>query len=157
MDLLPLFAFWSQHPYYELTAGLSTLLFLFSSQELNRAVLEESISRKGKAYRDFIETAGLFTALAAGLTAGIVPFYLSLALLVTLGVTKIYEMELTKRFRRSFNFSLGEKVWIGLTGLIYLTTYSNSYFLFYGYLLLTAVILYDLAGLFIELKERNRV
>lgn len=157
MGIIPLIAFRSQHPYHGLTSGISALLFLLAAQELNRSVLEESVSRKGKAYRDLIETAGLFTVIGAGLTAGIVPFYLSLAVLVTLGVTKIYKMELSKRFRQSFHFRLGEKTWIALTGVIYLAAYTNLYFLFYGYLLLAAVMTYDLIGLLLELGERNRV
>lgn len=157
VGLVPLTAFNSQHPYYEIISAASALLFLFSAQELNRAVLEESVNKKFKAYRDFVETLGLFTVIAAGLTAGIVPFYLSLVVLISLGATKIYELELSKRFRQSFNFRLGEKVWIGLTAAMYLLASSNLYFLFYGYLLLAAVMLYDLLGLFQELRERNRV
>ncbi len=157
VGLVPLAAFNSQHSYYEIISGVSVLAFLFSAQELNRAVLEESVTKKGKAYRDFVETLGLFAVIAAGLTAGIVPFNLSLAVLVSLGVVKIYELELSKRFRQSFNFRLGEKVWIGLTAAMYLLASSNLYFLFYGYLLLAAVMLYDLLGLFQELRERNRV
>lgn len=157
MGIVPLAAFSSQHPYYEILSGVSVLAFLFSAQELNRAVLEESVTKKGKAYRDFVETLGLFTVIAAGLTVEIVPFYLSLIVLVSLGTVKIYELELSKRFRQNFNFRLGEKVWIGLTAAMYLLASSNLYFLFYGYLLLSTLILYDLAGLFIELSERNRV
>lgn len=157
MSLVPLVAFHAQHNYHQLMAGLGALLFLFASQELNRSILEESVHRKGKAYRDFIETLGLFLVITGGMVADIVPTNLSIGVLMAIGVSKIYCMELSKRFRQRFSFRLGEKIWVAIIGTVYLLSYSNAYFLFYGYLLLLAVMAYDLMGLFLELRERNRV
>ncbi|PSG99263.1 MAG: hypothetical protein BRC29_04015 [Nanohaloarchaea archaeon SW_7_43_1] len=134
-------------------AGLSILAFLGSWELLDRRILETSAGRKSKAFQDLIETVSVFLIIGSTGISRIVPGWLAVITLGLLGSVKVYRLKMHKRFRKNFSLDIGESYWIGLAALIFLGSYLNEYFIFYGLVVLCLVLIYDLFSLIKKIER----
>lgn len=144
---IPTIAIYTDTPYRSLISGLSVLAFLGSYRLLDRRILETSSGRRTKAFQDLTETVSIFLIIGSTGLVEIVPAWLTVSTLGLLGTVKVYKLQMSKRYRKNFPLNIGESYWIGFTGLIFLGSYHNSYFLFYGLIVLCLVLAYDLVSL----------
>ena len=150
---IPTLALYPNMSYGRLIAGLSVLAFLGSQKLLDRRILETSAGRKTKAFQDLTETVSLFLIIGGTGLSEIVPVWLAVMTLGLLGSVKAYRLQMNNRYRKSFSLNIGESYWIGFTGLIFLGSYLNSYFMFYGLVVLCLVLVYDLFSLIKKIER----
>lgn len=128
-------------------AGTSVLAFFGALKLLDRKILEESAGRKTKAFQDLVHTTSVFLVIgSAGLTE-IVPPWLGIVTVGLLGAVKVFQLQMSRRYRKSFRLGIGQDYWILLTALIFLGSYLNNYFIFYGLIVLCLILIYDLGWL----------
>jgi hypothetical protein len=150
---LPALAIQLETRYSGLVAGFSILAFFAAVKLFNRKILEESTGRRTKAFQDLVETVSVFLVIgSAGLTE-IIPGWLAVLTVGLLGVTKVFQLQMSRRYRKNFRFTVGEDYWIILTSIIFLGSYINSYFLFYGMAALSLILVYDLSSLTRKIKR----
>lgn len=133
--------------YSSVIAGSAAIAYLGSSKLLDRKILEESTGRKTKAIQDLVETTALFLIIgSAGLTQ-VVPTWLGILTVGAVGAVKLFQLKMNRRYRKGFRLEVGEDYWMLLTGIVLLGSYINSYFVFYGMILVNLVVAYDLLWL----------
>ncbi|MFT4892804.1 MAG: hypothetical protein ACI8Z7_000592 [Candidatus Nanohaloarchaea archaeon] len=153
LSALPVLIVQTGSIYTGLASGISVLAFLGCMKLLDRKILEESSGRKTKAFQDLIKNLSIFLIIgSAGLTE-IVPSWLAVLTVGLLGATKVFQLQMSRRYRKSFRQTIGEDYWIAVTALVFLGSYFNSYFLFYGLIVLCLVIGYDLGTLTRKIKR----
>jgi len=150
---IPTLALYLDASYGGLVAGLSVLAFLGSQKLLDRRILEASAGRKTKAFQDLTETVSVFLIIGATGLSEIVPVWLAVMTLGLLGSVKVYRLQMNKRYRKNFSLNIGESYWIGLVALIFLGSYLNKYFMFYGLVVLCLVLVYDLFSLIKKIER----
>lgn len=147
---LPLAAFGLGLSYGGLIAGISTISFIFIFKKLEREILATGARTQVKAAKDLIETFSLFAIITAGLIPSIIPAKLALVTIAFMGMAKVYQRQLSSRFRQSYEFKIGENIWLTVAGLTYVLSTLHQNYLFYGMFILALMVLYD----FVELLRR---
>jgi hypothetical protein len=139
--------------YTALISGFAVLAYLASSKLLDRKILEESTSRKAKAFQDLITTLSIFLIIGSAGLADITPVWLTVSTVGLLGAVKVFQLQMSRRYRKSFRLGIGQDYWLTLIALILLGSHLNSYFLFYGLIVLNLVLIYDTGSLVRKIKR----
>lgn len=134
-------------------AGLAVLSSLGAAKLLNRKILEESTGRRTKAFQDLVNTFSLFLVISAAGLVNIVPVWLAVLTLAMTGVTRIFLLQINRRYRKNHVMQVGEDYWILLTGIILIVAFLQPYFIVYGLVVLNLVLAYDLVSLVRELER----
>jgi hypothetical protein len=150
---VPTVAMHSTVEFKGLISGFSILAFLALYKLLDRKILETSSGRRTKAFQDLVETASVFLIIGATALAQIVPVWLGVLTIALLGAVKTFKLQMARRYRKSYRLGIGQDYWIGFTAAIFLGSYLNSYFLFYGLIVLSLILVYDLGSLTREIKR----
>lgn len=126
---------------------------LGAAKLLNRKILEESTGRRTKAFQDLVNTFSLFLVISAAGLVNIVPVWLAVLTLAMTGVTRIFLLQINRRYRKNHVMQVGEDYWILLTGIILIVAFLQPYFIVYGLVVLNLVLAYDLVSLVRELER----